>query len=175
MPRSRDRENRGDPVNAESDRSTEDPTYMIEIGRRDVVSLSVYGVLLAFLSLAAVASLVDAHVGSAASALVLLLAYLGTIIVHELVHGLFFKLFGGSPIYGAGITHGLPYAYATSPGDRFPPREMYQIAAAPLVLITALAVATGLLVPELAAPAIIVVVGNVSGAIGDLWMMTQMA
>ncbi len=152
----------------------DEPIYMIEIGKRDVVSLSVYGVLLGFVSLAAVTAVVDARLGAAASALVLLFAYVGTIIGHELVHGLFFKLFGGSPSYGAGITHGLPYAYATSPGDRFLPQQMYQIAVAPLVLITAAAVATGLLVPALAAPAVVVVVGNVSGAVGDLWVMTRM-
>ena len=158
----------------ESDRSTDEPIYMIEIGRREVVSLSVYGVVLAFLSMGAVTAVVDARSGSVASALMLLVAFVGTIIVHELVHGLFFALFGGSPSYGAGIAHGLPYACATSPGDRFHPHQMYAIASAPLVLITAAAVATGILVPELASVAVVVVVGNVSGAVGDIWMMTRM-
>lgn len=158
----------------ESGRPTDEPIYVIEIGRREVVSLSVYGVVLTFLSLGAVTAVVDARSGSVASALVLLVALVGTIIVHELVHGLFFALFGGSPSYGAGITHGLPYACATSPGDRFRPHQMYAIAAAPLVLVTAAAVAIGVLVPELAAVAVVVVVGNVSGAVGDLWMMTRM-
>ena len=158
----------------ESDRNTDEPIYMIEIGRRDSASLSVYGVLLGFLSLAVVTAVVDARLGSATSAMVLLVAYVGTIVLHELVHGLFFKLFGGSPSYGAGFTHGLPYACAASPGDRFLPHQMYQIAVAPLVLVTAAAVATGMFVPELAAVAVVVVVGNVSGAIGDLWLMTQM-
>ena len=159
---------------AESGRSLDEPIHMIEIGRRDVISLSVYGVLLAFLSLAAAAAVMDAHLSSAASAIGLLLAYVATLIAHELVHGVFFKLFGGTPTYGAGITHGLPYAYATSRGDRFLPHQMYQIVAAPLVLLTTAAVATGLLVPVLAGPAIVVVVGNVSGAVGDIWMMAQM-
>ncbi len=159
---------------AESGHSLDEPVHMIEIGRRDVISLSVYGVLLAFLSLAAATAVMDAHLSSAASAIGLLLAYVATLVVHELVHGVFFRLFGGAPKYGAGITHGLPYAYATSPGDRFLPHQMYQIAAAPLVLLTAAAVATGLLAPGLAAPAIVVVVGNVSGAVGDIWMMVQM-
>lgn len=156
------------------DRATDEPIYMIEIGRREVVSLSVYGVVLAFLSLAAVVAVVDAHSGSVASALILLVAFVATIIVHELVHGLLFALFGGSPSYGAGITHGLPYACATSPGDRFQPHQMYVIAAAPLVLITAAALTVGVLVPDLAAAAVVVVVANVSGAVVDLWMMTRM-
>ena len=158
----------------ESNQKTGEPIYMIEIGRREVVSLSVYGVVLAFLSLATVVAVVDAHSGSVASALVLLVAFVATIIVHEIIHGLFFALFGGSPSFGAGITHGLPYACATSPGDRFRPHQMYVIAAAPLVLITAAALAIGVLVPEVAAAAVVVVVANVSGAVGDLWMMTRM-
>ena len=47
---------------------------------------------------------------------------------------------------------------------------MYQIGAAPLVFVTAAAVAAGLLIPALAAPAVVLVVGNVSGAIGEVAM-----
>ena len=56
----------------------------------------------------------------------------GNLVVHELIHGLFFWLFTGSaPRYGLGLS----YAYAAAP-DWYIPRRKYQVTGlAPVVII----------------------------------------
>ncbi len=90
----------------------------------------------------------------------------GVILLHELVHGLFFWLFTGSrPAFGLRLA----YAYAAAP-DWYIPRAIYRvIGLAPLVLIGAaclllLAVApAGWILPLALALSL-----NTSGAVGDL-------
>ncbi|NJK80864.1 MAG: DUF3267 domain-containing protein [Chloroflexaceae bacterium] len=105
----------------------------------------------------------------------LVLAMLGTIVLHELIHGAFFWLYTrAQAVYGfKGI-----YAYAAAPGW-YIPRYQYTITAlAPLVCIT---LAGALLVLVVPAAIIfwvaVVVVANAAGATGDLaitaWLLTQ--
>ncbi|MBE7382794.1 MAG: DUF3267 domain-containing protein [Leptolyngbya sp. SIO1E4] len=94
---------------------------------------------------------------------------MATIIVHEGIHGLAFKAFGGAPYYGVGIQHLLPYAYATAPGQRFSRNEFLVIILAPLVVINTVALVLMGIFPQLAWLGWAVVI-NTSGAIGDLWM-----
>lgn len=61
---------------------------------------------------------------------------LATMVLHELVHGLCFRLFGGSPRFGVGISFILPYLSTTSEGDRFDARQMSMIGLAPLVSLS---------------------------------------
>lgn len=159
----------------EIDLRSSEPAHLIEFGRNESIKLSAYGVVLSFLALAAGAALLGPSEGSGNSPWLFLAAAIATIVLHELVHGLFFKIFGGSPTYGAGISGILPYAYATSVGDRFTPRQMYAIGAAPLFLVTSLAVGAGLAFPAAVPYMLLAVVINVGGAIGDLWLMREMA
>ncbi|WP_155120544.1 DUF3267 domain-containing protein [Haloprofundus marisrubri] len=92
----------------------------------------------------------------------------GVIVVHEFVHGMMMKRYGGSPNYGFGVTQFvLPYAYATTERP-FTRNQFVVVALAPLVVLTAaiftLAVAFrwSILLLPLAL--------NVGGAVGDLWM-----
>jgi hypothetical protein len=114
---------------------------------------------------------VDAeNLGSAAvGGLLVLLLSAGTIVVHELLHGVAMKYYGGEPRYGAGVTHFvLPYAYATTDTE-FTRNQFIVTALTPLVVITAVGVPLMLLLelPVLVVPLAL----NVGGAVGDLWMV----
>jgi hypothetical protein len=99
-----------------------------------------------------------------------LAALFGVSVAHELVHGLFFRVFGGHPRYGAGRRHFLPYLYATSPGTEYTLRQILIIALAPLLVLSPLALAVALLAPALVGYAGLAFMGNTGGAVGDLWM-----
>ena len=43
-----------------------------------------------------------------------ILLFIGTLILHELIHGIFVSIYGGKPRYGAGIYSILPYLYTTT-------------------------------------------------------------
>ncbi|SDL97429.1 Putative zincin peptidase [Halogranum gelatinilyticum] len=107
--------------------------------------------------------------GVAVGGLVLLVLSAGLIVVHELLHGVAMKRYGGDPRYGAGIAHFvLPYAYATSDTE-FTRNQFIVIALVPLVVITAVGVPVMLAfdLPILLVPLAL----NVGGAVGDLWMV----
>jgi hypothetical protein len=97
----------------------------------------------------------------------------GTIVVHELVHGITFAAFGGSPRYGFKIKYLLPLAYATSPGDRFKRNKYILIALAPLVVIDVVCLILLAIFPQ-AYWLAWVIVFNTAGAIGDIWMVAQL-
>jgi hypothetical protein len=99
----------------------------------------------------------------------------GTVVVHELVHGVVFRLFGGTPRYGIGRIGWLGvYAYATAPGVPFTLMQMTVICLAPLAVISAITIAAGLVAPASAGFAAVAFVTNFSGAAGDVWMVVQM-
>jgi hypothetical protein len=91
-----------------------------------------------------------------------------TIVVHELIHGLAFRMFGYRVTYG--IFWKLPGAYAAAFGQYQQRRHAIIVLLAPLIVLTALCV------PLLAAPnalllsvAFVALVSNTSGAVGDLY------
>jgi hypothetical protein len=99
----------------------------------------------------------------------------GTVVLHEAVHGLLFWLFGGRPRYGIGVAHWVvPYAYATSPG-RFTLPQMTIIGLAPAVILSLASLVLVFLVPPLSNFATVVLLTNLSGAAGDLWMVRELA
>ena len=58
--------------------------------------------------------------------------------LHELIHGVVIKAFGGSPQFGATMVGKvMPALYCTAPGDRFTRWQFIQIAIAPGALLTA--------------------------------------
>lgn len=107
-----------------------------------------------------------------------LVAIVLVILLHELVHGLFFWWFTGKrPHFGAGAG----YAYAAAPPDWYLPRRQYIIVAlAPLGLITVMGLA---LLPFLPATAVIylfvALLFNAVGSVGDLavvgWLLRKPA
>jgi hypothetical protein len=143
--------------------------------------LTVYGTVLLFLA----AGILHAWAGKSAYSLpslsrfVLmvflgLLTYLATLLVHEGVHGLFFRIFGGRPRYGVGmIVWFLPYAYATSPADAYTLLQMTVISLAPFLWISVVTLLSMSIWPAAAVYAGIAFVANFSGDVGDLWLVRQ--
>lgn len=97
----------------------------------------------------------------------------GTIIVHELLHGIAFATFGGSPHYGFKVKYFMPLAYATSPGNCFRRNIFIIIALAPLVIIDIGCLVLLAIFPQ-ATWLIWVIALNTGGAIGDIWMTVQL-
>lgn len=156
----------------------DEPIYVMGLGKAVNLRLAAYSVLLVFLALGVFsASTGGDHsggtVGGFLEPVLYVLVYLAAMVVHELVHGLFFRFFGGRPRYGAGITLFVPYFYATSPG-RFSPRQMIIIGLAPLVTISAVSVAGAIVAPTLVGYLAVVFIGNAAGAVGDLWMASRL-
>lgn len=101
----------------------------------------------------------------------LLVSLLFTVIIHELLHGLAIRLFGGKPAYGF-VWKGLMF-YATAAGHPFKRNHYIGVALAPLVL-GSLAGMILLALPLAEAAVWIIALCaalNAAGAVGDLWIM----
>lgn len=91
--------------------------------------------------------------------------------LHELLHGAAFLLWGGKPYFGAK----LPYAlYCGAKNQLFRRNQYLVVGLAPLVVITLAGIIVTLVAPVVAAYALAVTVGNVSGAAGDAWSVARM-
>ncbi|MCU0490178.1 MAG: DUF3267 domain-containing protein [Chloroflexaceae bacterium] len=105
----------------------------------------------------------------------LALVLAGQVVLHELMHGLFFWLFSRArPHFGFKGW----YAYAAAPGWFFPRGQFLVIGLAPLVLITLLGLLLVLVLPGPWLPLpLLVVVMNGAGSVGDLvaavWLLRQ--
>lgn len=146
------------------------PAWVIALGRRESVRLTAYGVLLMFLGAGVFSALINVDTSTAQS-LLLVAAFVATVVVHELVHGLSFWLFGGSPSFGVGASFILPYVYTTSEGDHFDARQMSIIGLAPLVSISLGTLIAASAWPSLAPYALVGFVSNLAGSIGDIWLV----
>jgi hypothetical protein len=94
------------------------------------------------------------------------------LILHEGLHGVFFRLITHErPKYGLKIY----YASAAAP-DWYIPRRLYFLTAlAPLLGITPLCLAALAWLPQtFAMPALLLLVFNTSGAIGDIWVVAKL-
>jgi hypothetical protein len=104
----------------------------------------------------------------------IVIALPATFVLHEAVHALAFKAFGGRPRFGAGATWGMPYLYASAPGQRFTRDRFLVIGLAPLVVLDLV----GLLLMAPGTTAFFgaaVVVINTSAAVGDIWFAAVLA
>ncbi len=151
-------------------RSPSRPAWVISLGRPEALRLTAYGVLLLFLGVGVFSAVSDVDTSTARS-LLLVGAFVATMIAHELVHGLCFLLFGGSPRFGVGVAFILPYLSTTSAGDRFDARQMSIIGLAPLVSLSIVTLAAGSASPSLAPYALVGFLANLSGSVGDIWLV----
>lgn len=102
--------------------------------------------------------------------LIPLALFIGIIVLHELIHGVFMSKYGGKPHYGAGIAHFiLPYFYATSK-TVYSRNQFIVIAIAPLVVISLIGIGIMAALPSIAHWIFIPFIVNASGAVGDLWV-----
>jgi Putative zincin peptidase len=94
------------------------------------------------------------------------------LLLHELLHGAAFLLWGGRPYLGAK----LPYAlYCGAKNQLFRRNQYLVVGLAPLVVITLAGLIVTLLSPTLASYTLFVTVGNISGAAGDVWSVRRLA
>ena len=100
--------------------------------------------------------------------LYMIIGFVVSIGLHELIHGAFFWIYSRSrPSFG--FRGG--YAYAAAPGWFFPRGQYLVIALAPLVILSILGMALVAVVPAGALAAILFgMVANASGAVGDMWI-----
>jgi len=95
---------------------------------------------------------------------------IGTLVLHELIHGVFMSKYGGKPSYGAGIAYFiLPYLYTTTK-TVFPRNQFIAISIAPLVVISLFGIGLMAAFPSIAHWTLLPLVVNASGAVGDLWV-----
>lgn len=158
---------------------SEETVYTIGLGSAVILRLSAYSVLSCFLAAGVFSGIAGGGGPGPVSAgwtqpVLYVAIYFVTVIAHELVHGLFFGIFGGHPRYGAGFKYLLPYFYAASPGDAFPLRRMLVIGLAPLVTLSGLSLIAAFLVPAWAGYFAVAFIGNTAGAVGDIWMVNRL-
>jgi hypothetical protein len=122
-----------------------------------------------------VSSAAGALFGGWETILVIVPALVAVLLLHELVHGLFFWLLTRSrPYFGLKIT----YAYAAAP-DWYIPRNPYLVVGlSPLTLITLVGVALMPVLPEAwVLPWVLALALNASGSVGDVyiigWLLSQ--
>jgi hypothetical protein len=102
----------------------------------------------------------------------LLLLVVLNLVVHELIHGVFFWFITRSkPVFGLSLS----YAFAAAPGWYIPKRLYWIIGLAPLILIGL----AGLLIiaigpPAWMLPAFVVTGINTGGAVGDIWIIYRL-
>lgn len=100
-----------------------------------------------------------------------ILGYILVLPFHELLHGVTISLLGGWPHYGAK----LPFAlYCGAKEQMFTDNAYLLIALAPFVLISLAGIILTLLSPTVAPYFLFALVGNASGAAGNLWMAQRL-
>lgn len=104
------------------------------------------------------------------SILVATFLFIFTVIFHELIHGLFISIYGGTPRYGWEIAHKiLPYFYATT-DTRFQRNQFAVISISPLFVISLVCIILMVAFPVFAQWMLIPLILNSTGAVCDLWM-----
>ena len=102
------------------------------------------------------------------SLIVLIAVFAAMIVVHELVHGVFFWIFTRSrPVFGL---RGW-YAFAAAPGWFLPRGQYLIITLAPFVTLSLLGMLLMAILPVMtAATALIMTAFNATSSVGDLWI-----
>lgn len=101
------------------------------------------------------------------------LTYVGTIVLHELLHGIGFIIAGAKPKFGVGIAGIMPIAYATSSKKLSIP-SMLIVAYLPFIALSLFFISLALIRPEYQQIALIGFLGNFTGAVGDLWIASKL-
>lgn len=154
-----------------------EPEQMLPLARFSMQLLVVGGIFFIVLNLVAYIWRTGQHGASLNFGLVALwvgLNLLGYILVlpfHEFLHGVTIFCLGGRPHYGAR----LPFALYCGAKDQMFSHTAYTlIALAPLVVISLAGIVVTLLAPTLSPYLLFALIGNVSGAAGDIWMVQRL-
>lgn len=154
-----------------------EPEQMLPLARFSLQLLVVGGIFFIVLNLGAYIWRTGQHGASLSFGLVVLwillniLGYMLVLPFHEFLHGVTIFLLGGRPHYGAK----LPFAlYCGAKNQIFSNRAYQLIALAPFLVISLAGIVLTLLVPTIAPYFLFALVGNASGAAGDLWMVQRL-
>ena len=102
--------------------------------------------------------------------LIVIALFIGTLVLHELIHGVFISIYGGKPYYGVGNAFFIfPYFYTTTK-TIFLRNQFIVILIAPLILISLVAISLMVAFPSFAHWIFLPFLINTLGAVGDLWM-----
>lgn len=150
---------------------------------RLAIRLNIAGLILMVLSLLLLGAFLrwarpDLSIGARAfwpdlrAGLGLLAAVAVTMLVHELIHGFFFRLFTGSrPVFAVRPL----YAFAAAPDWLIPARHYWIIGLAPLALINAAGLLCMLLAPAGWIPLLVLLVTlNTGGSVGDIFIVVRL-
>lgn len=100
-----------------------------------------------------------------------IVAYIVILPLHEAIHGLAFLFWGGKPYFGTK----LPFAlYCGAKQQLFRRNQYLVVGLAPLVVITLAATIITLVAPGIASYFLLGIVGNFSGAAGDVWVSQRL-
>jgi Putative zincin peptidase len=103
--------------------------------------------------------------------LINVIGYILILPIHELIHAAAFVLWGGKPYFGAK----LPYAlYCGARNQLFRRNQYLVVGLAPMVVITLAGIILILLSPVLASYTLFALIGNFSGAAGDIWTVSRL-
>ena len=100
-----------------------------------------------------------------------IIGYILILPIHELIHAAAFVFWGGKPYFGAK----LPYAlYCGAKDQLFHRNQYFVIGLAPLIVITLAGIIFILISPLLASYTLFALIGNFSGAAGDIWVVRKL-
>ena len=100
-----------------------------------------------------------------------IIGYILILPIHELIHAAAFVFWGGKPYFGAK----LPYAlYCGAKNQLFHRNQYFVIGLAPLIVITLAGIIFILFSPILASYTLFALIGNFSGAAGDIWVVRKL-
>jgi hypothetical protein len=101
-----------------------------------------------------------------------IIGYILILPIHELIHAAAFAFWGGKPYFGAK----LPYAlYCGAKDQLFHRNQYFVVGLAPLVVITLVGIIFILISPVLASYTLFALIGNFSGAAGDIWVVRKLS
>lgn len=154
-----------------------EPEQLMPLARLSLQLLVVGGIFFIVLNLGAYIWRTGQHGASLNFGLIALwaglniLGYIFVLPFHEFLHGITISLLGGRPHYGAK----LPFAlYCGAKNQIFSSNGYLLIALAPFVVISLAGIVLTLLAPTVAPYFLFALVGNASGAAGDLWMAQRL-
>lgn len=150
-----------------------EPGQMLPLARFSMQLLLIGGIFFIVLNLGIYTWRTGQHGASLSVGLVALwigLNILGYVLVlpfHEFLHGVAISLLGGRPHYGAK----LPFAlYCGAKNQMFSCNAYLIIALTPVVVISLAGIILTMLAPTISPYLLFALIGNFSGAAGDLWM-----
>ena len=100
-----------------------------------------------------------------------IIGYILILPIHELIHAAAFVFWGGKPYFGAK----LPYAlYCGAKDQLFHRNQYFVVGLSPVIVITLAGIIFILISPLLASYTLFALIGNFSGAAGDIWVVRKL-